>query len=221
MASNLSMNSNDSDVFYGEHSYNDQILARPNTPIVLNSKEMSGNDGQDMISVSYVASPEPQIVTIDSDCNEPTMPYGFGRQLSIILPSLNDLNLPPHSFNILATMAVVNQEDGYDENYSPQSPETSEPSPMSMPPTNVTTVDGWERPHTTTVDITFYSDDEPRGTYFLPSTPTPPPPPRKLKRKLGLGMSFLKKGGVSQHVCEACQQFLPELTDKPSSSITK
>ena len=44
--------------------------------------------------------------------------------------------------------------------------------------------------------------------FFLPSTPTPPPPPRKLKRKLSLGMSFPKRGGVSQHVCEACAQLL-------------
>ena len=60
------------------------------------------------------------------------MPYGFGRQLPIIPPSLNDLNLPPNPFNILATMAVVNPaEDDYDENYSRQSSELSEPSPIS------------------------------------------------------------------------------------------
>ena len=83
---------------------------------------MSGNDTREMISISSFASPEPQIVTVDSDSNEPKLPYGFGRQLPIIPPSLNDLtlpdlNLPPNPFNILATMAVINHtEDGYDEN---------------------------------------------------------------------------------------------------------
>ena len=49
---------------------------------------------------------------------------GFGRQLPFIPPSLNDLNLPPNSFNILTTMATANPtEEGHDENYSPQSPE--------------------------------------------------------------------------------------------------
>ena len=135
-----------------------------------------------MISISSIKSHEPQIVTNDSDSNEPTMPYGFGRQLPIIPPGFNDLNLPPNPSNILATMAVVNQEDGYDEIYSPKSPEPSEPSPKSTPPMNVSTVVGWETPHTTTDDNTFYSDDESRRIYFLPPTPTPPPPPRKLKK---------------------------------------
>ena len=127
-----------------------------------------------MISISSIASPEPPIVTIDSDSNEPTMPYGFGWQPPIIPPSLNDLNLPLNPFNILATMAVVNpSEDDYDENYSPQSPETRafKPSPISTPPMNISSIDGWETPHTTTVDNTFYSDDEPRRSYFLPPTP--------------------------------------------------
>ena len=52
--------------------------------IVLNSTEISGDDTREMISISSIASPEPQIVTIDDDSNEPTMPYGFRRQLSIV-----------------------------------------------------------------------------------------------------------------------------------------
>ena len=181
--------------FMVEQSSNDQSLPRPNTPVVLNSAEMTGNDTRETISISSIAPPEPQIVTIDSDSNEQTMPYGFGRQLPIIPPSLNDLNLPPSPFKILALMAVVNTaEDGYDDNYSPQSPEFSEPSLILTPSMNVSTIDGWETPRTTTDDNTFYSDDEPRRIYFLPLTPTPAPPPRKLKRKLSLGMSFPKRG---------------------------
>ena len=147
------------------------------------------------------------------------MPYGFGRQLPVVPPSFNDLNLPPNPFNILATMAVVDHiaDDNNDE-YSPQSPDPSDPSPISMPPMNLSTINSWETPHTTTDDNTFYSDDEPRRIYFLPSTPTPPPPPRKLKRKLSLGMSFPKEGGVSQHICEACAQTIPSTKDIPGPS---
>ena len=121
MASNLSLNLTDSDVFYVDQSSNDQSIPRPNTPIVLNSTDISGDDTRKMISISSIASPEPQIVTIDDDSNEPTMPYGFGRQLPIIPPSLNDLNLPPNLFTILATMAVAsNTEETNDDNYTPQ-----------------------------------------------------------------------------------------------------
>ena len=151
-----------------------------------------------MPTISSVASPEPDIVTLDDDSNEPTMPNGFGRQLPIIPPNLD---LPPNPFNILAIKAVVNSaEDGFDENYSPKLLELSEPSPISTPPMNVSTVDGWETPHMTTDDNTFYSDDKRRKVYFLPSTPTPLPPTRKLKVKLTLGISFPKRGGVSQDV---------------------
>ena len=67
------------------------------------------------------------------------MPYGFGRQLLIVPPSLNDLNRPPDSFNILNTMAVVTQTQDDNDEYSPQSPEPSDPSPISTPPMNVST----------------------------------------------------------------------------------
>ena len=50
MASNLSLNSTDSDVFYVEQSSNDQSIPRPNTPIVLNSTEISGDDTREMIA---------------------------------------------------------------------------------------------------------------------------------------------------------------------------
>ena len=121
MASNSSLNSTDSDVFYVEQSSNDHSIPRPNTPNVLNSTEISGDDTREMISISSIASPGPQIVTINDDSNEPTLPYGFGRQLPIVPPSLNDLNLPPNPFNIMATMAIANiTGDANDGNYSPQ-----------------------------------------------------------------------------------------------------
>ena len=220
MASNLSLNSTDSEVFYVEQSSNDQSIPRPNITIVLNYTEISGDDTREMISIPSIASPEPQIVTIDDDSNEPTMPYGFGRQLPIIPPSLNDLNLPPNPFNILATMAIANNtEDTNDNNYSPESPEPSELSPISTPRMNVSAINSWETSYTTTNDDTFYLSDEPRRIYFLPPTISPPPsPPRKMKRKLSLGMPFPKEGVLSQHVCQACGQTIPAVKDIPGPS---
>ena len=134
MSSNISLDSTDSDVFYVEQISNELSPRRNNSPDILNSTERSEHPATRMPSFPTSASPEPQIVTIDDDSNEPTMPYGFGRQLPIIPPSLNDLNLPPNPFNILATMAVANNtEEVNDNNYSPQSPEPSELSPISTP----------------------------------------------------------------------------------------
>ena len=52
MASILSIASIDSDVFHVEQSSNDQSLLRPIAPNVLSSTEMSGNNTQEMISIS-------------------------------------------------------------------------------------------------------------------------------------------------------------------------
>ena len=175
---------------------------------------------RETITISSFASPEPEIVTIDSDSNEPTLPYGFGIQHPIVPPSDNDLNLPRKPFNVLATETVIRA----DEEYRPQSPEPSIPSPISTPPPpmNVGTIEGWETTQTSTDDATFYTGDEPRRVYgdisssdtfdsneprnvSVASSPSStPPPPRIHKRKLGMGMSFPKKRRVSQHTYEAC-----------------
>ena len=162
MTSNISMASSDSDVFYVEQTSNEPSPQKNNSPSILNSTEISKAHAARMPSVSSIASPEPRIFTIDDDPNEPTMPYGFGRQLPIVPSSLNDLNLPPNPFNILNTMAVVPQTRDDNDEYSPQSPQPSDPSPISTPPINVSTFNSWETPHTTTDDNTFYSSDEPR-----------------------------------------------------------
>ena len=110
--------------------------------------------------------------------------------------------------------------------------------PISTPPRNVRTIEGWQTPHRTTDDNTFYSEGEPRRVYWVISrnetfdsneprhvssesspSSTPPPPPRQ-KRKLSRGMSFLQKGGVSQHTCEACGQRL-QAEKKPYCSGRK
>ena len=126
---------------------------RNNSPNILNSTELSGTQKREMPTVSSVTSPEPEIVTLDDYSNDPTFPYGFGAQQPIVPPSLNDVNRPLNPFNILAAMTVVQQNlTQRDDIYSPQSREPSEP--ISLPPMNLSTIDGWETPHTTTDDNT-------------------------------------------------------------------
>ena len=230
---NISLDScsTQSDVFYVEQTSTERSPIRNNTPAILNSTEISAAMDREVITISSFASPEPRIVTLDSDSNDPTMPYGFGIQQPIVPPSLNDLNLPPNPFNVLATTAVIRA----DEHYSPKSPEPSIPSPISTPPMNVSTIEGWDTTYATTDDNTFYSsENEPRRVYWDISSSdtfdsneprnvsvasslssTPPHPPRQMRR-LSMGMSFPQKGGVSQHTCEACGQPLPQ--GKPSNA---
>ena len=205
----LSSSSTDSDVFYVEQSSAEGSPIRHSTPVILDSTTMSGVMEREMITISSVASPEPRIVTLDSDPNDPTMPYGFGNQYPMVPPSLNDLNLPPNPFNVMATMAVIQ----VDERDRPQSPEPSIPSSISSPPMHISTTEGYETPHTTTDDNTFYSSEnearrvywdiyssdtfdsnEPRNVSVASSPSSTPPPPRRQKRKLSMGMSFPKRG---------------------------
>ena len=197
-------------VFHVERSSEEGSPIRNNTPAILTFTELSGATERETITISSVTSLEPRIVTKYSDSNEPTMPYGFGSQHPIVPPSLDDLNLPPNTFNVLDTMAVIKA----DAEYSPQSPEPSTPSPISTPPMNVSTIEGWETTHTTTDVASFYSDYEPRRVHWdLSSSDTfdsneprnasvasslssRPPPQRGQKRKLSIRMSFPKKRGV-------------------------
>ena len=111
MCRNPSPNSSThSDVFYVEQSSPERSPIRNNTPVVLNCTQLSEAMDPETITISSVASPEPQIVTIDSDSNEPTFLYAFGAQYPIVPPSLNDLNLPPNPFNVLASMVVIRQD---------------------------------------------------------------------------------------------------------------
>ena len=178
MYRNLSLSSStDSDVFYMEHSSAESSPIRNNTPANLNSTQLSGAIEREAITIFSVASPEPQLVIIDSDSNETTFPYEFGTQHSIVPPNLNGLNLPPNPFNVLATMTVIQQ----DQEDSCQSPEQSDPSPISTPPMNFSNIEGWETPHTTTDDNTFYSpENEPIGIFLLMRHLTPMSPDESL-----------------------------------------
>ena len=117
MASNISMDSMDSDVFFVEQLSNEPSPQRNNSPKIPNSMELSGTHTREMPTISSVASPVPDIVTLDDNSNDPKFSYGFGAQQPIVPPSPNDLNPPPSPFNNFATMAVVNH--GHDNNYSP------------------------------------------------------------------------------------------------------
>ena len=164
MYRNFHLNSStDSDVFYVEQSSPETSPIRNNTPAILNSTQLSGAIDPEIITISSVASPEAQIVTIESDSNEITFPYAFGTQYPIVPPSLNDLNLPANPFNVLTSMTVTRD----DQQDSPQSPEPSDPSPISTPPMNISTIDGCLTPHSVTDDNTFYfSENEPRRVYW-------------------------------------------------------
>ena len=155
--------STESDIFYVERSSEDSP-ARNNTPAVLNSTQMSAALAHEAITISSVVSPEPQNLMIESDCNEPTIRYGFGNKHTIVPSSLNDFNLPPYPSNIMTTMAVIQP----DEEYSPQSPEPLYPSPIFTPPMNLSTNEGWETPHTSTDNATILSEVEPRRVTTKP-----------------------------------------------------
>ena len=65
MTSNISMASNDSDVFYVEQNSSEISPQRNKTPNILNSTEISEQHTARMPSIFSIASPEPRIFTID------------------------------------------------------------------------------------------------------------------------------------------------------------
>ena len=140
---------------------------RNNSANVLYSTDLSGMHTREMPTLSPVTCSEPDFVTVDGDSNDSTFPYRFGAKQPNVPPSSNDLSLPPNPINALATMAVVQvRPTQHDKNYNPQSPEPSEPSPTSTPVMNLSTIDGWETPYSTTDYNTFYSDGEPRRVHW-------------------------------------------------------
>ena len=152
----LDSSSTESDVCYVRRSSEENSPPWNNTPAVLNQTQLSGAMAGETITFSSVALPEQQIVTIESDSNEPTIRHGLGNQHPIVPLSLNDFNLPPNSFNVLATMAVSQPH----EEYSPQLPESSNLSPISTLPINLSTSQYWETPLTTADENTIASKDE-------------------------------------------------------------
>ena len=76
---------------------------------------------------------------------------GLENQHPFVPASLNDLNLPINPFNWLNTMVVIQP----DKQNRPKSPEALNPSPISTPPTDLSIIEGWKTPRTTTEDATF------------------------------------------------------------------
>ena len=112
-------------------------------------------------------------------------------------------------------MAVIRK----DKEYSPQSLEPSDLSPLSTPTMNLSTIEGWETPHTSTVDNTLYSQGEFRRVHWdispnetfdtneprqitVASRPSPtPPPPTTTKEEAEHGNVFSSKmGNVAAHL---------------------
>ena len=71
MFRSITADSSDSDVFYLERSSGEQSPARKNRSDILNSKELPGAHANELIAIPSVASLEPEIVTIESNSNEP------------------------------------------------------------------------------------------------------------------------------------------------------
>ena len=82
--------STDSGVFYVEQSAKDYNPPRKNTSEVPSSTQLSRTLAREITTVTIVDSPKPHIVTIQSDSNEPTKPYGYGSQHPNILLSLRE-----------------------------------------------------------------------------------------------------------------------------------
>ena len=142
MTANTSFISSDSAIIYAEQLSKEPSPRRNNTPEVLKSMEVFGVPPREAITISTVDSPGPRFITINSDSNDPTTPYDYGRVDPIIPPSLNDLKLRLNPLKIKATMAVIQADPTtYDKNYSPQSPELSEVLPISTAPINISTID--------------------------------------------------------------------------------
>ena len=202
----LDFSSTDQDVFYVERSSEGANPLRNNVPAVLNSTQLPGAMTRETTTISSAVSPEPQIVTKEPVYKELTITYGFGNQHPIVPHSLIGLHLPPNPFYALATMTVIQPDD----EFSPQSPEPSNASPISTPPMTMSTIEGWETPQPTT-DEKNYFEDVLRRVYWhisssetfycieprqLSKTSTPSsiaPLPQREKRKLSRGCLFLKE----------------------------
>ena len=70
--------------FTVEQTSTERSPIRNNTPAILNSTEISGAMEREVITISSVASPEPRIVTLDSDSNDPPQgPMGLATNSRI------------------------------------------------------------------------------------------------------------------------------------------
>ena len=128
MASIVSFNSTDSDVLFIKQVSSETNPLCNDTSNVLISTELSETHTREMLTLSSVTYPEPYIINTEADSKESTIPYGFGIQQPIVPPSLNDLNLPPNPFKLIATTVVIPADlIQHEEDYSPPITEAVRP----------------------------------------------------------------------------------------------
>ena len=145
MVYNISSISIVSDVSFVEQLSSEPSPQRNNSTNILYSTELSATHTREVPTRSSVTSPKSDFVTPDDNSIDPTFPNGFGAQQLFTPPSLNDLNLSPSPLHILAAFTVVQHYlTHHDDKHSPQSPEPSEPSPISTPSMNLSTNDSWK-----------------------------------------------------------------------------
>ena len=136
--------------------------------------------------------------------------HGY-RTRPIIPPTLKDLDLPAHPFNVILPTPVTEKAEEEAENSDDEKDKFStfgnlsliDISPISSPSRASFSED---------LNTTWISNES--FVSYISDGPLPPSPPRqkKNKRKHSIGMSFPKKRGVSQlrKHCEACGQIIVE-----------
>ena len=134
---------------YVEALSGEQNSRRHITHELLNPTQLSGALVREMITISSVATPEPQIVSIASNSNEPTIQYGYRRRAPNIPSCLNDLNLPLNPCNVMTpiSLAAIKKRGTYAPaaDDSPTSTTTFNKSEILTSSMIVSTVDAWER----------------------------------------------------------------------------
>ena len=128
--------------FFVEQLSDQQNPPKISTPEILFSTELSQSHAMEIITVSFVASPKPQIKAIESDSNDPTFPYIYGIQHPLINPSLNDINLSANAFIIPVKWAMVPyRANPHNDRQSTQSTVPTELSSISTLSMGISNVD--------------------------------------------------------------------------------
>ena len=203
----INPDSSDFDFLYVELRSGGQSPPEHITPDVPNSTETSGVYVKEVITKSSGASRELQIVTIASDSNELTIPYGYGRQQPYTAKPqrLKTVNLRIIPFNVMTPIspAPIMEDHIHPPTIAdiPIQEEVFDASEISTPSMLVCSVNACE----TSPDVGIFYSDEPKWISPTSSPSSTPPPPRGQKRKLRLGMSFPQEG-VYQHTCKASSQ---------------
>ena len=148
--------------------------------------------------IPYVASPEPQIVTIESDSNKPTMLYRCGRQQPLIRPSHEYLNLLMKRFLLMTPISpeLITEAQSHPPAIDdiPIQEEPVDVLYISTPSLMVSSINAWE----TSSDVGTSYSDKPQQISPASSPSSTPPPPRRLKRKMSLRKSLPKKSVAAQ-----------------------